>query len=177
MLHFLAVLSSGNITAPIAINPTAWITARDYPYARTAQEEGVTRFQLIISSEGKIAQCQIVNSSGFKDLDGLTCTLMTERGQFRPALDQNGTPIWSIFRNQVVWQAPGHSLPTQPWDADLTLQVNRLPPKVSDPTWLRLHLVIADDGHVEACNANVGKHVAALGEIACQQAEAGNLKR
>lgn len=171
MLHLLALLASANITAPIAINPASWITARDYPYARTAQEEGITRFQLIISNEGKIVQCQVINSSGFQDLDNLTCALMAERGHFRPALDQNGKPIWSVFRNQIVWQAPGHSLPNQPWEADLTLQVNRLPPKVSDPTTFRLHLVVAGDGHVEACDANVGKHAIALGKIACQQTE------
>lgn len=169
MLNMLAALASANISAAVPISPSGWVTASDYPYAQTAQEEGVTRFQLTISSEGKIEACQVLVSSGFADLDNLTCELMTTRGRFRPALDQNSTPVWSVFRNQIVWQAPGHTVRADPWNADLILQVNRLPPKVSAPAMLRLHMVAASDGHVEACHANVKKDMADLGQLACQQ--------
>ena len=165
----LLILANASPSVAKPINPAGWITSYDYPYNRTGEKEGLTRFRLRVSREGKVENCEIVQSSGFTELDDLTCALMTKRGHFHPALDQDGKPILSFFRNQAVWKMPDHSMTGPPVQPDLTLQVNQLPSKFSNPTYILIPIVVGTDGKIEYCGSQDKKYQPVLKELACKQ--------
>jgi protein TonB len=68
-------------------------TDDDYPTAsRRAEEEGVTRVSYVVGVDGLVAQCEVVQTSGFQRLDDATCAIIRRRFRFNPAT-LNGQPV------------------------------------------------------------------------------------
>src|SRR5690606_25130383 len=69
-------------------SPGSWANGDDYPASELSKGiEGVTRFELEISDEGKATNCSVTESSGSAVLDKTACEKVLSRGKFRPALD------------------------------------------------------------------------------------------
>lgn len=84
-------------------NPGTWATPNDYP-SRALREErtGTTTFRVTIDGDGRVANCQIVGSSGHADLDEATCKNVSRRARFRKPSDGYG----SVYTNRVRWVIP-----------------------------------------------------------------------
>lgn len=71
------------------------ITNRDYP--RTIQRRwprgGAIFVRLRIEPSGRPSQCDVMRSYGDRIADQWTCSLIMERGVFRPATNERGEPI------------------------------------------------------------------------------------
>ncbi|MVZ97744.1 energy transducer TonB [Sphingorhabdus sp. IMCC26285] len=88
-------------------NPGNWANTNDYPSRALQQErEGTTGFRVTIGPNGRVTDCQITSSSGHPDLDQATCSNVTRRARFDPALDNNGNPTTGTYSNRVRWQIP-----------------------------------------------------------------------
>jgi TonB family protein len=88
-------------------SPMFWVTANDYPAEATRElAQGTTAFRLTIDSEGKVANCEIVESSKVPLLDTQTCSLILQRARFAPATDDTGKPVQGSYRNRVTWRIP-----------------------------------------------------------------------
>ncbi len=88
-------------------NPGNWANTNDYPSRALQQErEGTTGFRVTVGPNGRVTDCQISSSSGHPDLDTATCTNVTRRARFDPALDGNGQPTTGTYSNRVRWQIP-----------------------------------------------------------------------
>jgi periplasmic protein TonB len=88
-------------------NPGNWANTNDYPSRALQQErEGTTGFRVTVGPNGRVTDCQISSSSGHPDLDQATCTNVTRRARFDPALDGNGNPTTGTYSNRVRWQIP-----------------------------------------------------------------------
>jgi TonB family protein len=88
-------------------NPGSWVNSNDYPsQALRSETEGLTGFQLTIGTDGKVSNCHVTQSSGDATLDLATCTNITRRARFRPALDNAGNPTTGTYSNRVRWQIP-----------------------------------------------------------------------
>ena len=88
-------------------NPGSWANANDYPSRALREErEGVTRFSVTVSPDGRVASCQVTGSSGHSDLDDTTCKLIQRRGRFNPATDGNGDPTTGTWASAVRWEIP-----------------------------------------------------------------------
>jgi len=88
-------------------NPGTWVTTEDYPSSALREErEGVTAIAWDVTTDGKVANCRVTQSSGHSDLDEAACKFVTRRGRYNPALDQNGNPIQSSDKRRVRWQIP-----------------------------------------------------------------------
>jgi protein TonB len=88
-------------------NPGSWATPDDYPSRALREDrEGVTRFQVSVGPDGKVASCSVIGSSGHADLDDATCKLVTRRARFNPATDGEGEPTTGTYTNSVRWQIP-----------------------------------------------------------------------
>lgn len=87
--------------------PGDWANTNDYP-ARALREnaEGVTRFRATVGTDGRVTGCEVTGSSGNAELDSTTCTLITRRGRFNPAMDENGQPTTGVYSSAVRWQIP-----------------------------------------------------------------------
>lgn len=71
------------------------ITNRDYPVQiqRVWPKGGAIFLRLRIQPNGKPSSCDVMRSFGNAAADQWTCSLMMQRGQFRPARDAQGNPI------------------------------------------------------------------------------------
>ncbi len=93
-------------TRPIS-SPGAWISTADYPdQAIRQRHEGTTQFRVEVSREGRVTGCAIRKSSGYADLDQITCRAISERARFAPATDEAGNPVPSTYSNSVRWVLP-----------------------------------------------------------------------
>jgi periplasmic protein TonB len=88
-------------------NPGLWVSTMDYP-ARSLrmEEEGTTAFRLEVGVDGRVVGCVINGSSGSAALDLATCSNITRRARFEPALDSDGNPALGYYSNRVRWQIP-----------------------------------------------------------------------
>lgn len=75
------------------------ITARDYPPAimRAWPRGGVIFLRLRIEPNGRPSRCDVMRGFGNSDADSWTCSLVMQRGQFRPAVDARGVPVAAWF--------------------------------------------------------------------------------
>jgi len=80
------------------------IRDRDYPRAlRDAGVEGDLTTRYVIGTDGRIADCRVVKSSGSALLDATTCRLVMERFRYRPARDANGRKVTAIEFDHHGW--------------------------------------------------------------------------
>lgn len=92
---------SGGGGGGVAVPPSLLrgITGRDYPpqIARNWPRGGAIFLRLRIEANGRPSQCDVMRSYGDRLADQWTCSLMMERGQFRPATDASGRPVAAWF--------------------------------------------------------------------------------
>lgn len=71
------------------------ITNRDYPVPiqRNWPRNGAIFVRLRIEANGRPSQCDVMRGYGDRLADQWTCSLLMERGQFRPARDARGQPV------------------------------------------------------------------------------------
>ncbi len=94
-------------SAAPANDPSRWATTSDYPSnALRREEQGISRFRVVVSSDGRAIECEITASSGSQLLDAKTCELVTRRAKFEPATNDAGERIVGTYSNAVRWQLP-----------------------------------------------------------------------
>jgi TonB family protein len=170
MLGFSLLLAS-SVVAATPETPLPWFEFRDYPMKSFEKnEEGVTRFQLLISPTGSIADCKITSSSGHEELDKTTCYLAQKRVKFRPAYAADGQPVWGVYRSQAVWAIPDHQLYAPP-APDLEVTLNKLPDDAKKPAAVKLAYAVDASGNPSSCTMMPDslKQPQVLVEVACKQ--------
>jgi TonB family protein len=67
--------------------------------------ESKTVVDLSIDLKGRVARCEIVESSGSEYLDQSACKTFSEKAKFKPKLDHiTKKPVEYLFRSRVVWR-------------------------------------------------------------------------
>jgi TonB family protein len=88
-------------------NPGLWVNTIDYPTRSLRdEEEGTSSFRLSVGPDGLVKACAITASSGSALLDAATCSNITRRARFEPALDIEGNPTVGSYSNRVAWRIP-----------------------------------------------------------------------
>lgn len=87
----------GGVAVPVRL--LQGISGRDYPREIMARWPRGGRIDVIlrIEANGRVSSCRVGRSFGNPVADQWTCSLITQRGQFRPALDRSGRPIAGWF--------------------------------------------------------------------------------
>lgn len=85
-------------------NASSIITSADYP--RGVRAEGTTRFEMIVTADGRPQSCSITVSAGNDALDKSTCNAFMKRARFSPAKDTSGVPVSGRYRGSVTWKEP-----------------------------------------------------------------------
>lgn len=84
-----------------------WVTPNDYPRNLLAKGyQGMVRFRLSVDEDGKATQCHIQDSTRPEGFDKVVCDTIMSRAAFEPALDKDGNPIRSFYRNTVRFELP-----------------------------------------------------------------------
>jgi len=98
--HLILFLSTA-ISVQVAAQPVQAPT--DYPpEALKNGWEGDVIADLTISPRGRVSACRIVQTSGHKDLDDATCSLLIKRSIFKPATDSRGKPVEDHYRTPPI---------------------------------------------------------------------------
>lgn len=144
-------LLAGSLSAATPLTPQPWFTFADYPMkAFEKSEEGVTRFELLIAPDGRVAKCTIIGSSGHEELDKTSCYLASRRAKFRPAYGADGEPLFGTYRSQTVWALPEHKIESNP-GPDLVVSLNELPAGTNQPPVVKLAYSVDVEGKPTGC--------------------------
>lgn len=89
-------------------SPAQWISGglenSDYPRSALKDRlQGRVSVRFTVLTDGRIANCRVVASSGSPMLDATTCRLLTQRLRFRPARNSAGTPIETELGSDYTW--------------------------------------------------------------------------
>lgn len=83
------------------------ITSQDYPRrAIDMHEEGTVKYHLTIGTDGRVKDCKVTESSGYRDLDSLTCQLVQRRSHFQPQVGANGVAVEYAVDGDNKWVVP-----------------------------------------------------------------------
>jgi TonB family protein len=160
MLTALMFLVSAAPGAPPPQHLQGLFASSDYPPgALDRNEQGAVYFEVVVNPEGRVDKCTILLSSGYNDLDYVTCHLATERARFAPAEDEHSKPIYGTYRETIDWrisnrplQTNGILVPSVPPDFDLT--INKAPPGVRLPLQFTLSYFVKATGTVSDCKTS-----------------------
>lgn len=88
-------------------NLASYVSDEDYPSnAVRNEEQGTTRFQLVVGPDGRVKDCSVTSSSGSSALDSTTCRLMRQRAKFQPATGTDGKPTSDTVAGGIRWVLP-----------------------------------------------------------------------
>jgi protein TonB len=88
-------------------NLASYVSDADYPSAAVRNEEqGTTRFRLVVTPEGRVGDCTVTGTSGSTALDAATCKIMRNRARFTPARDSSGKPTGDSVSSTIRWVLP-----------------------------------------------------------------------
>lgn len=87
-------------------SPGSWFNSGDYPSDALSQgHNGIVNFRVNVDNTGKVESCHILSATKPSDFELATCTGITRRARFTPALDAKGQPVRSFHVNKVRWLA------------------------------------------------------------------------
>lgn len=87
-------------------SPGSWVTAGDYPKAMVlAEQSAIVQFRVMVNEKGVPTSCHIQESTRPKEFDDAVCKNVMKRAKFDPAIDAEGKPMASYWRNSVRFQA------------------------------------------------------------------------
>lgn len=100
--------AGGRYVAQKAVKIAGDITStRDYPSAGRDDRIGKSVIlALTVGADGTVKGCRVHRPSGDAEADRITCQLAIQRFRFRPATDQYGQPIQSIYGWEQRWFRP-----------------------------------------------------------------------
>lgn len=75
-----------------------WVLRSAYP--REMRQPTMINARLIVDTEGRVADCVIIDAEEGSEFARLTCEMLRKNGSFSPALDANGQPVRSYY---VTW--------------------------------------------------------------------------
>ena len=88
-------------------NLASYVSDEDYPTtAARNEEQGTTRFRLVVGADGRVKDCTVTSSSGSSALDSTTCRLMRQRAKFQPATGSDGKPASDTVASAIRWVLP-----------------------------------------------------------------------
>ena len=82
--------------------PVKWFSADDYPTKMLrGGYQAIVNFRLLIDETGKATACKIQVSTRPKEFDDVVCAKVMKRARFHPAVDAQGKPVRSFWRQTV----------------------------------------------------------------------------
>ncbi|MEN3971770.1 energy transducer TonB [Sphingomicrobium sp. XHP0235] len=146
------VLAQEVIAVPARpIQPTAIIGSEDYP-AEALRNKGVGSVRVLVdvNAKGGVSDCTVMQSSGSRSLDRMTCAETRRNARFHPALDSSGRAVTSTYLMPTITFAIPGKIP----EPKKTILNETLFPEQLEP--MEIWLDVAERGGVERCTAVVG---------------------
>lgn len=171
-MALLASLLAGSVVAAAPSTPLPWYHFDDYPMKAFEQQwNGASAFELMVDPQGRPADCTILHSSGYAQLDKETCFIAMHRARFSPARGPDGTPVYGSYRSIVKWHRPDQdSLQSEP-GPDLEVNVSTLPAGTRSPAAVKVAYFVDARGQASSCTVlpDSKAQPSALIQAACEQ--------
>lgn len=88
-------------------SPAKWVVSSDYPMDMLLSgQPAIVEFRLSVGDDGVPTACHIQSTTRPKEFDNAVCKSVMRRARFEPALDAEGKPLASYYRNSVRFQFP-----------------------------------------------------------------------
>lgn len=88
-------------------SPEKWIVSGDYPMNMISSgQPAIVEFRLSVGADGVPASCHIQSTTRPKEFDKAVCGSLMRRAKFKPAIDAQGQPLASFYRNSVRFALP-----------------------------------------------------------------------
>lgn len=88
--------------------PDRWFDPSDYPSEMLrGGYQGIVHFRVMVDAAGKPTSCHIQESTRPKQFDDAVCSVVMKRAAFQPALDAQGRPVPSYWRQTVQFRLGG----------------------------------------------------------------------
>lgn len=130
------------------------------------EERGRSLFGVQVNPDGRVANCIIVQSSGFARLDDLTCRLVTRRARFAPAMTADGVPTIGYYSQAVRWaidSSVAMEAKTLGWSRP------RISVKNKERGVVSFEAVVRPDGTVGDCRVTFSSRFPALDAETCRR--------
>lgn len=85
-------------------DPARWVSYTDFPSGASA---GQVTMLFRVGVDGRAGDCRVIETTGVKSLEDVSCRAMVQRARFRPALDRDGKPMVSWEIRRVRWLTGG----------------------------------------------------------------------
>ena len=69
-------------------------------------EQGVVGINVLTDQQGRLRECSVTKSSGYRDLDRASCDLLLDHMKMQPYLAPGGGGVVRRQDGQVVWKLP-----------------------------------------------------------------------
>jgi TonB family protein len=88
-------------------DPKTWVVADDLSkvWPDAGGRFSVT-VDLAVASNGQVAGCAIVQSSGLPAMDKASCAALQRRARFAPARRDDGQPVPGLWQRRITWVVP-----------------------------------------------------------------------
>lgn len=149
----LAMLAS-MVSPPQPKNVSDWMSSKDIDENMLPASYKASWLRVIVDQQGRPFDCKVRTSSGVEYIDLFSCSLLVHNGRFKPATDQNGKAVHGVFERAISWDLADHRVLASTAEADLRLEVSRLPLGVENHTQIFAYLVTDAAGNVEDCEAS-----------------------
>lgn len=171
MLTLLLLAASAAAAVPEMAEPVGdrarWVLPKDLPAIEG--QVAVTTFDLIVDKTGEVSDCRIVVPSGDDSLDAAVCAALMKRARFKPAIDVDGTPLASIYRDRGRWWPKARGQNFWSKNPDLIVSTPLISKQVKKIT--EVVLLFDDTGVAADCVISESSDNAALDDVACAVAK------
>lgn len=84
---------------------STWFDHRDYPREMLRRGiQAIVNFRVLVDGTGKPTSCHVQTSSQPQEFDVMVCRSVMKRARFEPALDADGRPVPSYWRQTVNYR-------------------------------------------------------------------------
>ena len=85
----------------------SYFSTDDYPASSLRNnEQGTTGVRITVGTDGRVADCQVTQSSGSSALDAATCTIIRRRAKYTPAKNDDGSAAMGSDSVRIKWVVP-----------------------------------------------------------------------
>jgi protein TonB len=101
LLAFLAAA-----TQPVPLTPVEKLLSESDKLAVVERvgAQGTVGIKVTVDVTGRVSDCSVARSSGFKALDAETCKVIQRKARFSPAKDEQGRPVAGVLYGDISWE-------------------------------------------------------------------------
>ncbi len=173
----LLVLSAVGLLVGPEPDPKRMINPNDFPTEMLRARKSVSaEVEAIISPKGQMESCTLISFVGDKQFAKQVCGILDKR-MWRASLDVQGSPVFGQIRTSIKLTIPGTAMGNEAERAEARPDYEFPFPSSWSGTEdidVPLAVLVAADGHVEACNFQPApltkKKARELSDAACQGA-------